>query len=157
MAQRPGQAGHLVRVEMADVGATVLEKLSEQKPQDSKLSFFPKTPTTPEDLDIPVSMAEDLMLRHLYTKGASSLREMGRSIKPSFALLHTLFQRMLQLFEIKGMGGNDYTFTLSGIGREHAAKRHLTCQYIGPAPVSVSAYTAAVRSQNIHRGRNSIN
>ena len=55
------------------------------------------------------------------------------------------------------MDGNDYTFTLSGIGREQAAKRLLICHYIGPAPVSVSAYTAAVRSQNIHHGRNSIN
>jgi energy-coupling factor transporter ATP-binding protein EcfA2 len=96
-------------------------------------------------------MAEDLVLRYLYTKGASSLRELSRSIKLSFPLLHTLFQRMRQqqLFEITGMDGNDYTFTLSGIGREQAAKRFLICHYIGPAPVSVSAYTAAVRSQNI--------
>jgi hypothetical protein len=96
-------------------------------------------------------MAEDLMLRYLYTKGASSLRELSAALKLSFALLHTLFQRMRQqqLFEITGMDGNDYMFTLSGIGREQAAKRFLICHYIGPAPVSVSAYTAAVRSQNI--------
>ena len=136
---------------MANVGSTLLKKALEQKPQDSKLSFFPKAPATPEELDIPVSMAEDLMLRYIYTKGATSLRELSRSIKLSFALLHTLFQRMRQqqLFEITGMDGNDYTFTLSAIGREQAAKRHLTCHYIGPAPVSVAAYTAAVRSQNI--------
>ena len=133
------------------MGSTLSKKSSEKEPQDSKLSFFPKAPATPEELDIPVSMAEDLMLRYIYTKGASSLRELSRSIKLSFALLHTLFQRMRQqqLFEITGMDGNDYAFTLSGIGREQAAKRHLTCQYIGPAPVSVAAYTAAVRSQNI--------
>jgi hypothetical protein len=103
-------------------------------------------------------MAEGLMLRYLYIKGASSLRVLSRSIKLSFALLHTLFQRMRQqLFEIAEMDCNDYTFTLSGIGREQGAKRLLICHYISPAPVSVSAYTAAVRSQNIHRGRNSIN
>ncbi|MBI5581712.1 MAG: AAA family ATPase [Deltaproteobacteria bacterium] len=102
-------------------------------------------------MDIPVSMAEDLILRYLYAKGASSLRELGRSVKLSFPLLHTLFQRMRQqqLFEITGMDGNDYMFTLSGIGREQAAKRFLVCHYIGPAPVSVSAYNAAVCSQNI--------
>jgi hypothetical protein len=84
------------------MGSTLTKKSSEQKPQDSKLSFFPKAPATPEELDIPVSMAEDLMLRYIYTKGASSLRELSRSIKLSFALLHTLFQRMRQqqLFEI---------------------------------------------------------
>jgi hypothetical protein len=58
---------------MANVGSTLSKKYSEQKPQDSKLSFFPKATTTPEKLDIPESMAEDLMLRHLYTKRASSI------------------------------------------------------------------------------------
>ena len=118
------------------MGSTVLKKSSEQKPQDSKLSFFPKAPATPEELDIPVSMAEDLMLRYLYTKGASSLRELSRSIKLPFALLHTLFQRMRQqqLFEITGMDGNDYTFTLSGIGREAGRQTtaHLPVHRPGP-------------------------
>jgi len=133
------------------VALPLLKKSSEKKLQDSKLSFFPKAPGEPEELDIPVSMVEDLMLRFLYTKGTSSLRELSGSLKLSFPLLHRLFQRMRQqqLFEITGMDGNDYLFTLSGIGREQAAKRFLICHYIGPAPVSVAAYTAAVRSQNI--------
>jgi hypothetical protein len=103
----------------------------------------------PEDLDIPVSIAEDLMLRYLYTKGTCSLRELSRAVKLSFPLLHTIFQRLRgqQFFEITGMDGNDYIFSLSGIGREHAAKRFLTCHYIGPAPVSVASYNYAVRSQ----------
>jgi hypothetical protein len=145
---------------MANVGSTVLEKSSEQKPQDSELSLFPKNPATPDELEISVSMAENLMPRYLYTKGASSLRELSRSIKLPFAMLHTLFQhiRQQQLFKITEMDGNDYTFTLSGIGREQAVKRLLICHYIGPAPVSVAAYTAAAASsQDIHGGRNSIN
>jgi hypothetical protein len=136
---------------MAKVRSNTLKESSEEKRQDSKLSFFSKAPVKPEELDIPVPMAEDLILRYLYTKGASSLRELSRSLKLTFPLLHDLFQRMRQqqLFEITGMDGNDYIFTLSGIGREQAAKRFLICHYIGPAPVSMSAYTAAVRSQNI--------
>jgi len=138
-------------MELAKVRANPTRESSEQKVKDSKLSFLPKAPVKPEELDIPVSMAEDLMLRYLYTKGASSLRELSRSIKLTFPLLHTLFQklRQQQFFEITGMDGNDYMFTLSGIGREQAAKRFLICHYIGPAPVSVSRYTAAVSSQNI--------
>jgi hypothetical protein len=42
--------------------------------------------------------------------------------------------RQQQLFEITGMDGQDYTFTLSGIGREQAAKRLLICHYIGSRP-----------------------
>jgi hypothetical protein len=136
--------------EASDVHANLREGLSAQNPQDLKLFFLPKTPLKPEELDIPESMAEDLILRYLYTKGGSSLRELSRSLKLSFPLLHALFQRMrqLQLFEVTGMEGNDYMFTLSGLGREQAAKRFLVCHYIGPAPVSVSAYNAAVRNQN---------
>jgi hypothetical protein len=133
------------------VPPTLLREAKTKTPKDSRLSFLPKAPVAPEELDIPVSMAEDLILRYVYTKGNASLRELSKALKLSFPLLHSLFQRMRQqqFFEITGMDGNDYRFSLSGIGREHASKRFLICHYIGPAPVSVSAYTAAVRSQNI--------
>lgn len=133
------------------MGSTLLRATAQNKTPESKLSFFAKAPIKLEELDIPVVMVEDLMLRYLYTKGVSSLRELSGALKLSFPLLHTLFQRMRQqqLFEVTGMDGNDYLFTLSGTGREQAAKRFLICHYIGPAPVSVAAYTAAVRSQNI--------
>jgi hypothetical protein len=135
---------------MADVGSNPKKEVSEQKAQDLKLFFLPKAALKPEELDIPVSLAEDLMLRYLYTKGGTSLNELSRALKLSFPLLHSLFQRMrqMQLFEVTGMEGNDYMFTLSGPGREQAAKRFLVSHYIGPAPVSISAYNAAVRSQN---------
>jgi energy-coupling factor transporter ATP-binding protein EcfA2 len=141
---------------MTNIGSTLTKGSQQRKSQDSKLSFFPKAPIKPEELDIPVSMAEDLMLRYLYIKGASSLKELSGALKLSFPLLHALFQRMRQqqFFEITGMDGNDYLFTLSGIGREQASKRFLICHYIGPAPVSISAYTAAVRSQNIRLALN---
>jgi energy-coupling factor transporter ATP-binding protein EcfA2 len=138
-------------MESARARSNTLKQFSEQKTQESKLSFFPNAPAKPEELDIPLPMVEDMMLRYLHTKGACSLRKLSRALKLTFPLLHTLFQRMRQqqLFEITGMDGNDYTFTLSGIGREQAGQRFLISHYIGPAPVSVSAYTAAVRSQNI--------
>jgi len=122
----------------------------EVTPRDSRVVFLPKAPIKPEDLDVPLSLVEDIVLRYLYTKGTASLREVSKAIRLTFPLLHDLFQRMRQqqLFEITGMNGNDYIFTLSGIGREHAAKRFLISHYIGPVPVSLKAYNAAVRSQN---------
>lgn len=106
-------------------------------------------PRTPEELDIPVAVVEDLMLRYLYLKGSGSLRELSGALKLAFPLLAALFQRMRtqQLFEITGMEGNDYRFTLSGPGRELAAKRFLICRYVGPAPVSIARYEAVVRGQ----------
>ena len=120
-----------------------------ETPQEAKLAFSPAAPTKLEDLDIPRSLAEDLMLRYLYTKGSSSIRDLSKALKLSFPLLHELFQqlRQKQLFEITGMEGSDYVFTLSGIGREMAEKRFTVSHYSGPAPVSMESYNDAVRAQ----------
>ena len=117
--------------------------------QEAKLAFSPAAPTKLEELDIPRSLAEDLMLRYLYTKGSSSIRDLSKALKLSFPLLHELFQqlRQKQLFEITGMEGSDYVFTLSGIGREMAEKRFTVGHYSGPAPVSIKSYNDAVRAQ----------
>jgi hypothetical protein len=111
---------------------------------DKKLTTLPTAPTELEHLDIPKPLVEDLMLRRLYSKGRSSIRELSETLKLSFALLHTLFQelRQQQFFEVIGMEGNDYIFSLSGIGREHAAKSFLISHYSGPAPVSLATTTA---------------
>ncbi len=53
-------------------------------PEEPRLAFRPKPPVKPEDLDIPQSIAEDLMLRFLYNKGTSSLRGLSRALKLSF-------------------------------------------------------------------------
>ncbi len=112
-------------------------------------AFSPRPPLSPEDLDIPRSIVEDLLLRSSYTKGNGSLRKLSKSLKLSFPLLHAVFQelRQQQLFEVTGMDGNDYFFALSGIGRERAAKSFLNCQYVGPAPVSMASYSKAVSLQ----------
>ena len=117
--------------------------------QEAKLAFSPAAPTKLEELDIPHSLVEDLMLRYLYTKGSSSIRDLSKALKLSFPLLHELFQqlRQKQLFEITGMEGSDYVFTLSGIGREMAEKRFTVGHYSGPAPVSMKSYNDAVRAQ----------
>ena len=52
-----------------------------------------------------------------------------------------------QYLEVKGMAGNDYEFALSQAGRKLAQDRYQISNYIGPAPVSLTAYTQAVRRQ----------
>jgi len=125
---------------------------SEKEPRYSFGALLPKAPAAQEDLDIPVLLAEDLILRTLYTKGTSSLLELSGSLKLSLPLVHSLFQdlRQKQLFEVTGMEGNDYVFRLSGIGRDLAAKRFLISHYAGPAPVSLEAYKRVVRGQAVN-------
>jgi Cdc6-like AAA superfamily ATPase len=119
--------------------------------QKTKTAFLPPAPTKLEDLDIPRALVEDLMLRYLYTRGTSSIRDLSNALKLQFSLLHDLFQqlRQKQLFEITGMEGNDYVFMLSGIGRDLAAKRFTISHYSGAAPVSMKSYNEAVRAQVI--------
>ena len=45
------------------------------------------------------------------------------------------------------MSGDDYIFSLSPSGRKLAAERALSSRYMGPAPVSMKSWAAAVRAQ----------
>jgi hypothetical protein len=56
--------------------------------------------------------------------------------------------RQQQLFEVKGMIGNDYRIMLSAAGRTLATERLDISRYCGPAPVSLEAYCAGVNAQS---------
>jgi hypothetical protein len=115
------------------------------------LKFSPQAPTDIEQLGIPQSVVEDIILRHLYTRSSSSLKSLCDSLKLSLPIVQDVFQRLRkqQFFEVKGMQGSDYNFTLSGIGRERASKLFDTCQYSGPVPVSIENYATAVNAQSL--------
>ena len=131
--------------------AVNLEKLDEASP-----FLVPKAPDSLEAIDIPESLVDDLVLRRLYVTGKSSLRTLSQTLKLSFAVVQTIFDRLRkeQFFEVKGMEGQDYTFTLSGKGQEFARKSFELCRYSGPAPVSLNEYRDAVREQT---GKVSVN
>jgi predicted ATPase with chaperone activity len=120
-----------------------------EKHEENDLCYAPKAPHNLEDLDIPVRLVEDLMMRHLYSKGTARISELSEALKLSFPVVDAVFQqlRQRQLLEVTGLSGKDYTFTLSGAGREFALNRLQISHYAGPAPVSVENYFAAVRQQ----------
>jgi hypothetical protein len=109
----------------------------------------PAIPDSIEELDIPRSLAGDLILRYLWLHGSASLAALHRTLKLSFPVLETLFHqfRQQQLLDVKGMIGNDYSFTLTAAGRAQATARSEVCQYAGPAPVSIEQYHRVVKAQ----------
>ena len=111
--------------------------------------FLPEVPDGLHGLDIPDTMVEDLVLRRLYTTGANSLKSLSQALKLSYPVVQAIFERLRkeQFFEVKGMQGQDYIFTLSGKGQEFARKSYQMCRYNGPAPVSLNAYRNAVMAQ----------
>ena len=109
----------------------------------------PRIPDRIPDLGIRPALVNDLVLRYLWLHGSASLSALNQTLKLSFLLLENVFHqfRQQQLLEVKGMLGNDYSFTLSNAGRNMATARNEVCQYVGPAPVSIDQYHQVVRSQ----------
>src|ERR1039457_628519 len=105
-----------------------------------------------EGLGVPRSVVADLVLRYLWLHGSGTLALLNETLKLSFPVLETLFHqfRNQQLLEVKGMTGNDYSFSLTAGGRLQAAGRNEVCQYVGPAPVSIQQYQKIVKAQAAH-------
>lgn len=115
----------------------------------SRPSFAPAVPKNFEELGVAQSLLLDLMLRRLLLEGYSSLQSLSERLKVSIAVVDIVFRHMRQqqLLDVKGMVGNDYTFTLSGAGRALAAERFQITQYAGACPVSLRDYHAATNCQ----------
>ena len=120
-----------------------------EKQAEIDLVYNPQAPNNLQDLDIPVTLVEDLILRYLYNKGAGSTSKLGDALKLPFPVIDTVFQQMRkrQLFEVTGLKSNNYHFTLSEAGRKQALNRLQISHYAGPAPVSVESYHASVKAQ----------
>jgi len=112
---------------------------------------WPVIPDRLQDLGIPRSMVTDLILRYLWLHGAGTLATLNTALKLSFPVLETLFHqfRQQQLLEVKGMLGNDYSFTLTSTGRRWQ-RRGMMCAVSGPAPVSIQQYHQVVKAQAAH-------
>ena len=70
-------------------------------------------------------------------------------MKLPLELTEGLFRRMNEqkYLDVRRMSGDDYVFSLSPVGTKLAAERAAAFRYTGPAPVSLRAWTAAVRAQ----------
>jgi hypothetical protein len=121
-------------------------------PAESHPEGRPTIPDRVEDLGIPRSLVSDLILRYLWLHGSATLSKLHETLKLSFPILETLFHqfRQQQLLEVKGMQGNDYSFSLTGGGRTLATARNEVCQYVGPTPVSIQHYHDVVKTQAAH-------
>jgi len=111
--------------------------------------FCPPIPRDLEGLDLPTGLVTDLVLRRLSVEGTSNIQSLSNILKLPVPVVHAIFNnlRQQQLIEVKGMVGNDYRISLSGSGRAAAAERFQICRYSGAAPVSLKAYSEAVRLQ----------
>jgi hypothetical protein len=110
----------------------------------------PIIPDRLDDLGISRSLVTDLILRYLWLHGSATLSMLHSTLKLSFTVLESMFHqlRQQQVLEVKGMLGNDYSFSLTSSGRALATGRNEVCQYAGPAPVSLAQYDEVVKAQS---------
>jgi hypothetical protein len=115
----------------------------------ARREFRPPMPDRIEDLGISRSLVSDLILRYLWLHGSGTLAMLHDTLKLSFPVLESVYHqfRNQHVIEVKGMTGNDYSFSLTTTGRAQATARNEACQYVGPAPISLQQYHDGVKAQ----------
>lgn len=125
---------------------------------DNEQSVEPKLPRRPlnvEQTGLSLSYIADLVLRSLYIIG--ELTGQGISDHLRLPLEGVLDQaisylRKEQMIEIKGSGGigeRAYRYQVTNKGIERAKELGERSQYLGPAPVTLQAYTAMMKRQSL--------
>ena len=120
--------------------------------REPQLQSVPRAPETLEDLGIPGSLVEQLVLKMLFQRGEMSAWDLALAIGVKFSLidgpLETLKRQHLTLVKrAQGLGAVTSVFELSEEGRNQAREHLETNQYAGAAPVPIEQYIEQVRRQ----------
>jgi len=112
--------------------------------------MVPKAPTDPRDAGISPEVLRDLALKAAYAVPHFTTESAARQLCLPQGLVGELLEQMRndQLLDILGSAGPfGFRYAISGRGRERAARLLEVSGYIGPAPVSLEAYTAMIEWQ----------
>jgi predicted ATPase with chaperone activity len=115
--------------------------------------FAPAAPSDVRDVGLPRESLGDLALRAASTVPQFSTEWMARRLHLPQALVGDLLdeQRAGHLLEILGSSGPfGSRYAISQRGRDRAARLLEVSGYVGPAPVSLEAYTAMLEHQLAH-------
>jgi len=116
-------------------------------------AFAPPEPKTIEETGLDMGFLSDLVLKVLYFQGYRTGADVAEVIKLPFqGVIDNVmtFLKREQMIEIKGgqgLGRAAYEYAITGRGSIRAREVLNRNQYIGPAPVSLTAYNRAVRRQ----------
>lgn len=123
-------------------------------PQASPARQMPlRAPRTTADTGLSRDMLCDLCARMLFRAGRSSLRQIagGFRLPPSVVGELLTFLRGEQLVDLVGHSGLEIEaeYQLTEAGQRFASNAFNRCQYIGPAPVSLSTYCDQVNHHSM--------
>jgi hypothetical protein len=116
----------------------------------------PPMPKTLQDTGLSADQVEQLLVKTLYGGEATGLALADR-IRLPFSMLEPLIERLRteQLIEVRGSAGTGsatYRYALTDGGRDRGRQYLDFSQYVGPAPVTLAAYVAQMRTLAAARG-----
>lgn len=109
-----------------------------------------RAPHKIEELGVPESVIQDIVLRRALFEGRTSTLRLANSLALSVALMSKVIEdlRDLRHIEVLGLDGYDYTLELTNQGRDQAADRMQLSRYAGAAPVSLKDYVSVITRQS---------
>jgi hypothetical protein len=125
-------------------------------PAPSDIGACPPAPEQLEQTGVEPQVLSDLLMRLAFTVPSFSAKWAADETCLPMNLIEELGWKLKQdhLLEILGQDGPfNYTYAATQRGREQAARLMEFCGYIGPAPVSLSAYTTMLQRQAAGRGQ----
>lgn len=112
----------------------------------------PRAPQSVEDTGLSQSFLVELVAKSMVQRGLNRLVELSQTLALPAAVVEAVcqFMRREALLEVARRGQNeaDLRFELTELGRARAFDWLARCKYVGPAPVTLSAYAQRVREQS---------
>ena len=116
----------------------------------------PEAPHSLADMGLEISVLTDLALKLTATVSSITTEWAGEKLCLPPHLMELVFLQLKQdrFVEVLGKSGPfDYRYTATDRGREHARRLVEISAYVGPAPVSLDAYTEFLDWQTANRPR----
>ena len=116
----------------------------------------PAAPASIEDTGLSPDLLAQLVVKSLYTGEASGVTLADR-IRLPYSILEPLVEhaRVERLIEVRGTVGSGaagYRYALTDLGRDRARQFLDANQYVGPAPVTLDAYSREMKALSAARG-----
>ena len=126
---------------------------------ETVLQGAPVVPNTVEDTGLQLSDLLNLLTKVMYTSSAETATAIADTIKLSNRLVQLLLDQAAERKLLEALGsvsvriGADMRYALTEKGKAWATEALIQNQYVGPAPVSLSAYCDRIHRQRITNER----
>lgn len=145
---RPPEKGSAV------IDARPDEAGSEPEPDDTGSTWTPRVPRTVEQLGIGEDVLEDLILKTLQARGATTGFDLASALHVLYPIIDEPMEvlqsrKLVEVRRSDGHGRSGYVYELTSTGMQKATDALQSSGYVGPVPVSLDDFRESVRSQSV--------